>query len=156
MTDPTAPRPLRDSGLPPNSPGGVFEGHLEALTPDFYDERHTDPARVAEMADWGPFEDLTAADPPGQTGFDLASAGPAPSRTETLSGAVRRVSSTGTGLLLEELPDDWLNVSRSAKGIDLGAFGPGDVVVCEVEVGSNGRRYLTSIRHLETFAGDAG
>jgi len=156
MPDSSAAHPLRDSGLPANSPGGFFDGLLEDLTADFFDERHTDPARVAEMADWGPIEGLTEAPPPGQTGFDPASSGPAPSRTETLSGAVRRVSSTGSGLLLEELPDDWLNVSRSAKGITLGVFGPGDVVVCEVEVGANGRRYLTSIRHLETFAGDAG
>lgn len=150
----TPPRPPLNPAFPATWAGGTFEGLLAPLHDDWYDEGRTEAQRVAEMADWTPFEALAEADPPGQTGFDVASAGPVPSRTETLSGAVRRVSSTRTGLLLEELPDDWLNVSRSAKGIDLGAFGPGDVVVCEVEVGANGRRYLTSIRALETFAGD--
>ena len=57
-------------------------------------------------------------------------------------------------MILEELPDEWINVSRWAKGINLGGYGPGDIVVLEVEVAGNGRRYLQSIRPAETGASE--
>ncbi len=154
MPDVSPPQRWTNPGFPAAWQGGVFEGVLAPLHDDWYAEARALPERVAEMGDWAPFEPLTEGDPPDPWGFDLSSvgagtgAGGGPRQTETLTGVVKRVSATRTGLVLEELPDEWLNVSRFSAGVDLGPYGAGDLVEVEVETGANGKRYLQAIRPL--------
>jgi hypothetical protein len=153
MTDPARRPPYPTSPNPAFWTGGRFDGHLASLVADGYDEaKYARPEQLALNTDWRALEDLTEGDPPGQLGFDLASAGTAggraPKRTQTLRGVVRRVSATLTGLILEEA-DEWLNVSRFSDGVDLAGYGAGDVVEVVVELGTNGKKYLHGVRRVE-------
>ena len=147
MTTPT-PQKTLSPHLPANWQGGTFEGHLGPLTEDWYAEERTELERVDEMGDWSALEPLTAGDPPESWGaIDLGSAGaPAgPRQTEARSGAVLRVSATG--VVLDDHPDVWLNLSRYASPpVDLRGVHTGDVCTAQVEVGRDGRCYLVSIR----------
>lgn len=159
MTDepdaaPTFPNP----SLPRGWRGGTLEGVLPPLHDDWYLEGYTEPARVAEMTTWAPLEELEAGDPPGQTGFDLGSVGAGgggPRPPERLSGAVLRVSSTLSGLIVDALPETWLNLSRYGPAIDLQGVRVGDVLEVEVERGRDGRCYLVAIKRVDDGRGRA-
>ena len=151
----TPPQKTPSPPLPLNWQGGTLN-HLDPLVPDFHDEdQHADPEWVALMSSWAPIEHLSEADPPGRWGFDpggLPGAGAGPRQTEARSGAVLRVSATG--VVLDDFPDVWLNVSRYGPPVDLRGVHTGDICTAEVEVGRDGRCYLTAIRviPLDGFA----
>jgi hypothetical protein len=55
---------------------------------------------------------------------------------------------SATGLILDDHPDVWLNVSRFGPAVDLRSAHVGDIALAQVEVGGDGRCYLTSLRVL--------
>ena len=154
MTEPLEPRPRLSLHLPASWAGGTFEGVLEPLHTDWHLEERALPERVAEMRDWTPLEDLEAGDAPEPWGaLDLGGGGgpPVPVAVELVSGVVARVASGGSGLQLEELGDQWLNVSRYVEGAVLGGVGSGDVIVAECERGRNGRLYIKSLPFHQSY-----
>jgi hypothetical protein len=155
---PDATLPYRNPAFPPSWRGGApVEVAEPSAGPSWYDEaRHAPPDQVALYASWAPLEDLTTGDAPEAWGFDVASAGAgggrAPKRVQTLRGVVRRVSATGSGLVLEEAPDEWLNTSRFHP-VDLAGVGSGDLVEVDAELGANGKRYLHRIARVDAEPG---
>ena len=148
---PTYPNP----SLPARWQGGTFVLDEPTLIPDAHDEaKHAPPEQLALNTDWRALEDLTEGDPPEVWGLDPASAsagpgsGRGPRRLQTLTGVVRRISATGSGVLLEEQPSEWLNVSRF-RPVDLTPYDAGDVVEVVVELGTNGKKYVHGIRRVE-------
>ena len=147
----TPPQQTPSPHLPRTWSGGALEGHEPPDNHEWHLESWAPPEWVALMATWEPLEPLAQGDPPESWGtIDLGSGGaPAgPRQTEARSGAVVRISATLSGVILDDHPDEWLNLSRYGPPVDLRGVHTGDIAVAEIEKGGDGRAYLTSIRVL--------